>query len=98
MNTDSIIFDLDGTLWSTNENMIKAISKLREKYPEIKEDVTEEQIEKGMGHPLSKIAEIYFPYLDNKLGLKIVEEAFDMNIEYVKEQGGKLYTQLAKKL
>lgn len=46
---DSVIFDLDGVLWSTIESCVKSLSEMKNKYEDIKYDITEATVRSVMG-------------------------------------------------
>ena len=41
---DSIIFDLDGTLWSTIDSCVKSLAEVKNKYDEITQDIKKKQL------------------------------------------------------
>ena len=41
---DSIIFDLDGTLWDSTKEVAKAWTEVKNKYPEVKDEITADKL------------------------------------------------------
>ena len=63
MKIDSIIFDLDGTLWDSTEVVSKTWSLVLNKYDYERKEVTVEDLHICMGKQLDEIGEILFPNL-----------------------------------
>ena len=59
-----IIFDMDGTVWDSSENVAKSwTEKIHEAgYPD--KSVTREDIQSVMGKPMDVIADTLFPYTE----------------------------------
>ena len=91
---EALIFDLDGTLWSTIDSCLKVLNELRLKYPEITRKITREQVEQSMGKHFDQIVDIYFGYLDKERAEKIAKEGFQANIDNLIQNGGILYPSL----
>ena len=61
---DSILFDLDGTLWSSAKAISEAWGLVLQKHEDIeKKEVTEEELYSCMGLPMYDIAAKLFPSL-----------------------------------
>lgn len=88
---DAIIFDLDGTLWNTVDNCLKATSFVKEEHSDITRDVTKEQIESAMGKTSDEIVNIYYGYLPREKGEEYANEAFNKNVDNLLKEGGTLY-------
>lgn len=88
---DSIIFDLDGTLWDTIESCMKSLEYVKNKYPEITREITKEQVKSSMGKSFYEIVKIYYGYLSEERATYYAREAFNRNIENLLENGGVLY-------
>lgn len=91
---DSIIFDLDGTLWSTIDSCIKSLAKIKDKYKEITQDITEEKVISCMGLPFDTIVEKYYGYINKDKAIIYAKEAFEYNIQNLLKNGGTLYPNL----
>lgn len=96
---DSIIFDLDGTLWNSTDNVAIAYNKvLEEKYPELNFRITAERLQSLFGRPLDDIAVILFPDLSKDQAIKVIDDCGRYECEYLAEQNGKLYDGLEETL
>ena len=91
MNIDSIIFDLDGTLWDSIEEISKTWSLVLSKYDYERKEVTVEDLQICMGKQLDEIGEILLPKLSIELRRKIMHECCTLENEYLGNYGGKLY-------
>lgn len=88
---DSIIFDLDGTLWDSRDTVLLAWNNVMKQYPQVKNEVTKEDLRGTMGLQIQNIGEKLFPYLEKNVQECVLEECFKLEIEYLEEQGGILY-------
>lgn len=87
-----ILFDLDGTLWNSSDNVAKAWSKvLSEKYPELDKTVSGAELRGYMGKTLDRIGELMLPYVDGEKRARIMNDCCGYENEYVREHGGVLY-------
>lgn len=98
MNIDSIMFDLDGTLWDSTEVVLKAWDTVISQTKEVKAPVTIEQLQSIMGLQLPQIADKLFPYLYRKNGLKILRNCCSIECERLRKEGGKLFDKLEETL
>ena len=102
---DSIIFDLDGTIWDSTTEVADAFNQvLTAKYPEVKEVVTAGRLRELFGLPLDVIAERLYQSVPREHAVKVMEECCDYECEYLADHGAVLYegleevlTQLSKK-
>jgi len=95
---DSIIFDLDGTLWDPRETVLTSWNKALKEFPEINKVLTTEDLKKTMGLQLEEIADIFFPDLSKSEQLNIMDRCSEVEIPYVEETGGDLYPELERTL
>ena len=91
---DSIIFDLDGTLWASRMSICNIWKDILSKHDVGKSEITLEEMKNSMGHQLDEIAEMYFPYLDVETRLSLMNECCDIQTIYLAEHGGILYNDL----
>lgn len=90
-NENAIIFDLDGTLWSTIESSVKVLAEIKKKHKEIIYDISEDEVRKAMGLPLNEIIQIYYGYLEKAKAEQFMIEAMNKNIENLLKDGGNIY-------
>ena len=88
---DSIIFDLDGTLWDSSANVVVAWQKAKEQVNYIKEDFTRPIIHSITGMTYKAIFETLLPYLDEEQREEFKALAGKHELEILYEKGGDLY-------
>lgn len=98
MNIDSIIFDLDGTLWNSTDGVLRAWSNTLRNYKDIKRQVTKEDLESVMGLQVSEIGEKLFPGLGGDMQAKLLKECCMAECEHLGNYGGILYDNLEETL
>lgn len=92
MKRDSVIFDLDGTLWEVIESTFVSANKIVDKYG--LKRISKETICKVFGLNKEEAAKLYFPYLEVNESIKLMDEIASINIENLKNNGGNLYPNL----
>lgn len=91
-----IIFDLDGTLWNPSEVVIRSWNRVLANYKEVKNPITLEQLRSVLGLQIPQIGEKLFPYLDEKLRTKIMDECCSLECEVIEKEGGILFKDMEK--
>jgi phosphoglycolate phosphatase len=91
---DSIIFDLDGTLWDSTANVAKAWQKAKEEVDYIKEDITRETVRSITGMAYDAIYDKLFPYLDPATRNDFKARCAKYELEVLNTEGGELYPDL----
>ena len=96
---DSMIFDMDGTLWNSTPEVAIAFNKvLKEKHPEVTEVVTDKRLQELFGLPLDVIAVKLFESVDEEQAKKVMVECCDYECVYLGEHGATLYDDLEETL
>lgn len=91
---DSIIFDLDGTLWDATDNVLLVWNQVLNNKNEIKKLIDKEELQGTMGLQIKEIGQKLFPYLDEKVQEEIMKECCHVECEFLSKQGGNLYDKL----
>ena len=96
---DSIIFDLDGTLWDSTEEIASLINEaLDDKYPDITDEVNADILKSLFGRPMDEIAVKVFKSLPEELAIQITDEFYGYQNEYLAKKGAILFEGLEEVL
>lgn len=96
---DSIIFDMDGTLWNSTKEVADAFNKvLKEKHPEVTDEVTAERLQGLFGLLLDVIAVKLFQSVSEEQAVSVMKECCDYECEYLAQHGAVLYEGLGETL
>lgn len=97
-NFDSIIFDLDGTLWDSTANVAIAWQAAKQQVNYIKENITSDTVKSITGMAYDAIFEKLFPYLDDATRNEFKAICAKNEIDTLHSKGGALYPELAQTL
>nr|WP_067056179.1 HAD family hydrolase [Mucilaginibacter sp. L294] len=96
---DSIIFDLDGTLWDSTETITKAWQTALDKAPYMGHEVmTRERVRSITGMTYDKIFEKLFPALSTEQRAEVQQLCSVAELDILHKQGGTLYPNLTDTL
>ncbi|WP_423146082.1 HAD family hydrolase [Rubrolithibacter danxiaensis] len=95
---DSIIFDLDGTLWDSTVSVAEAWQAAKDKVGYIEEEITPEAVAGIAGMPYDAIYDKLFPALSQEKRNEFKEICAKKELEVLAEKGGILYPELEKTL
>ncbi len=90
---DSIIFDLDGTLWDSRKEVCIAWNEVLKEY-NISREVTVDDMTATMGMLLFDIGKTLFPDLDDDKIRRLIDASCHREIEYLTKNGAKLFDNL----
>ncbi|MGL5329193.1 MAG: HAD family hydrolase [Peptostreptococcaceae bacterium] len=93
-NIDSIIFDLDGTLWDSTEGIAKCWSSVLSKYNYSKKEISVDELKGYMGLQLDEIGRRMLPEVEVKLREKLLKECGEFENKYLLKNGAILYDKL----
>lgn len=94
IKTESIIFDLDGTLWDSADNVAASWNIAVENSGVIgteKVRITGDELRSAMGKPMDELARHFFPLLSEEKQMKLLDKCMQTENEYVAKHGGSLY-------
>ena len=92
MKKRGVIFDMDGTVWDSAENVAKSWTEKIHEAGYTDKGVTREDIQGVMGKPMDVIADILFPYTEKGPERdKLRRSCETYEVEYLREHGGILY-------
>lgn len=94
----AIIFDLDGTLWDSSEQVVAAWNMALAKRPETDLQITVADMTSYMGKTMEAIAELMMPEIDLSTRLDIMNDCCNMEHEYLHTHSGKLFPKLEETL
>ncbi|MBP3951718.1 HAD family hydrolase [Bacillus suaedae] len=88
---DSIIFDLDGTIWDPIDTVLGAWNSVIRKNSQIKSELTRKDFEGTMGLQMEEIGRKLFPSLSYEERQQIVNDCGEVEHSFIEKQGGMLY-------
>ncbi|MBM7632937.1 HAD family hydrolase [Geomicrobium sediminis] len=88
---DSIIFDLDGTLWDSSDVVVNTWQSKLSYDSRIKQTITKEDLQGVMGLQMEEIGERLFPSLTSEERETLLKQVSNAENEALRQQGGKLY-------
>ncbi|MBQ2823771.1 MAG: HAD family hydrolase [Oscillospiraceae bacterium] len=89
-----IIFDLDGTLWDSSEQVVEAWNEVLLRYPDLNRQITAADMQSYMGKTMYDIAAMMLPDTDVSLRNKIMDECCENEHIYLEKHNGTLYPHL----
>ncbi len=97
LTTDGIIFDLDGTLWDSSENITKSWNLALQEL-NMNRVLSLEEVQKGLGLPMDEIFRRLFPDEKEETQRIIGDKVMAVENEYLTIHGGNLYPNLESTL
>lgn len=96
---EAVLFDLDGTLWSSSPEICIAWNRVLDRHPELKRgSITEQELASCFGLPMTEIARKLFPELLEENKQALMDECCIEENEYLSVHGGTLFPQLEETL
>jgi phosphoglycolate phosphatase len=86
---DSVIFDLDGTLWSCVDTLIEAWNQVL--VAKGVDEITEQQLQSVLGLQHDRLAEKLLPFLMDSEKLELIEEIYRNEVALIRKRGGELF-------
>lgn len=91
----AMIFDMDGTLWDSVQNITESWNKVCSQYGHIQVHVTREQLLGLMGKTMDHFARAILPQLPFEEAVQIMDECCADENEYLRQNGGILLGDVA---
>lgn len=98
INIDSLIFDLDGTLWDAVDTLVLSCNDVLKNHPDIKKKFSRKDFESVMGMQLDDISKKFFTNLNETDRNIIMKEFCIAEQNSLAQNGGKLYPNLEETL
>jgi phosphoglycolate phosphatase len=95
---DSIIFDLDGTLWDSSENVLIFWNDVLKNKTDVRRLLVLEDLHGIMGLQMKEIGERFFPYLAEERREELLNECSEIECQLLSEKGGVLYDKVEETL
>ena len=95
---DSVIFDLDGTLWDSTATVGVAWQTAKQQVDYIQKDITRDDVRGITGLTYTAIFEKLFPYLNEDQRTDFRTVAAKHELDMLEQEGGDLYPQLEETL
>lgn len=89
---DSIIFDLDGTLWDATESVVIVWNQtIRSSFPKVDKVISLDDMQSVMGLVVNEIGRIFFPSLSEEESSEIIRACCRAERDYLSVHGAKPY-------
>ncbi|RLQ93615.1 HAD family hydrolase [Falsibacillus albus] len=88
---DSIIFDLDGTLWDSIDTVLGSWNSTISEHNKVNTELTRKHFEQTMGLQMKEIGKKLFPELDENEREKLLSDLSRHEIGHLRQHGGELY-------
>ncbi|TGE28247.1 HAD family hydrolase [Hymenobacter metallicola] len=98
LHLDSLIFDLDGTLWDATATVLEGFHQAKKRVDFVHNDLTPETLQAVTGQPYPVVYERLFPHLTAEQREKFHGICSEEELNSARQQGGRLYPQLLETL
>lgn len=88
---DSIIFDVDGTLWDSTDSVARSWNLAIQENSSLDLTITENSLQQVFGKTMTEIADTLFSRLPEKERMKLLEVCFQYENRYLETHPGKLF-------
>lgn len=88
---DSIIFDVDGTLWDSTDSVARSWNLAIQENSSLDLTITENALQQVFGKTMTEIADTLFSRLPEKERMKLLEICFQYENRYLETHPGKLF-------
>ena len=93
---DSIIFDVDGTIWDSTESVAASWNKAIRESSDLDLTLEPVSLSRVFGKTMTEIADALFPALETDKRMKLLDICFDEENRYLEDHPGILYPGVAE--
>ncbi len=93
-----IIFDMDGTLWDSSDQVAEVWSQVIVEQYEEGRPVTGHDLRRVMGKPMDQLAEALLGWLPVEKRPSLLQDCYEAENQYLRANGGRLYPDLEETL
>jgi phosphoglycolate phosphatase len=91
---DSIIFDLDGTLWDPRETVVESWNRVIKEHDKVDNELTSQQLKETMGMQMHEIGRKLFPELEEEERNRFMKTCSSEEIGHLRDKGGTIYDEV----
>ena len=92
---DSIIFDVDGTIWDSTESVADSWNKAIREHSDLDLTLDPVSLSRVFGKTMTEIADALFPALDTEARMKLLDACYAEQNRYLEDHPGLLYDGVA---
>lgn len=93
-----ILFDLDGTLWDSSQEVALSWTEALKKRDDVKKEITMEDMQSVMGKTMTEIGNTLFSEYDREKRMELLDFCVKEENEYIRLHGGRLFEGLEETL
>lgn len=93
---DSIIFDVDGTIWDSTESVADSWNKAIREHSNLDLTLDPVSLSRVFGKTMTEIADALFPALDTEARMKLLDACYAEENRYLEDHPGLLYDGVAE--
>ena len=92
---DSIIFDVDGTIWDSTKSVAASWNKAIREHSDLDLTLDPVSLSRVFGKTMTEIADALFPALDTEARMKLLDACYAEENRYLEDHPGLLYDGVA---
>lgn len=92
---DSIIFDVDGTIWDSTQSVADSWNKAIREHSDLNLTLDPVSLSRVFGKTMTEIADALFPALDTEARMKLLDACYAEENRYLEDHPGLLYDGVA---